>query len=143
VLPSPPTPATTRPAPHTDRAETVAWEGDVFSITNRYRVLRSHARGGLGEVYLAKDEALDRRVALKQMQDQWAGDEQSRARFLVEAEITGGLDHPFAVPIHGLGFDRANRPFYAMRFVDGQTLKGAADEFHGSLKHSRLIGPPL
>jgi hypothetical protein len=61
---------------------------------SRFRILRPHAQGGLGEVFLAHDEELHRQVALKQMQERHADDPSSRARFLVEAEITGGLEHP-------------------------------------------------
>jgi serine/threonine-protein kinase len=123
-----------------EESSTASWDGDVLTLTNRYRILRSHAAGGLGEVSLAKDESFDRRIAVKQMQERFLSNPQSRARFLVEAEITGGLDHPFIIPIHGLGFDRSQRPFYAMRFIVGQALKGAVDEFHKSLRHSRLQG---
>src|SRR6516162_9829362 len=49
-------------SPPGDESSTASWDGDVLTLTNRYRVLRSHARGGLGEVSLAKDEAFDRRI---------------------------------------------------------------------------------
>ena len=60
----------------------------------RFRVLRPHARGGLGAVFVALDAELHREVVLKQILDQHADDPGSRARFLLEAEITGGLEHP-------------------------------------------------
>ena len=60
----------------------------------RFRVLRPHARGGLGAVFVALDAELHREVALKQILDQHADDPVSRQRFLLEAEITGGLEHP-------------------------------------------------
>ena len=56
----------------------------------------------------------------------------SRTRFLLEAEITGRLEHPGVVPVYGLGCDTRGRPFYAMRFVKGQTLKEAIDRFHAA-----------
>jgi serine/threonine protein kinase len=96
----------------------------------RFRVLRPHARGGLGQVYVAHDEELHREVALKEMHDQHAHDETSRTRFLLEAEITGGLEHPGIVPVYGLGQYADGRPFYAMRFVKGDSLKDAIEKFH-------------
>ena len=69
----------------------------------RFRVLRPHAGGGLGAVFVALDAELNREVALKQILDRHADDPTSRARFLIEAEITGGLEHPGIVPVYGLG----------------------------------------
>jgi serine/threonine-protein kinase len=57
----------------------------------RYRILRPHAKGGLGEVFVAEDLELHREVALAEIQTQHAGHDASRGRFVLEAEITGGL----------------------------------------------------
>jgi serine/threonine-protein kinase len=96
----------------------------------RFRVLRPHARGGLGEVHVAQDEELRREVALKQIQNRHADHPESRARFLLEAEITGGLEHPGIVPVYGLGVYADGRPYYAMRFIQGHSLKDAIERFH-------------
>jgi serine/threonine-protein kinase len=96
----------------------------------RFQVLRLHARGGLGEVSLARDTELGRDVALKEIQQRYANSPTYRARFLREAEVTGGLEHPGIVPVYGLGAYPDGRPFYAMRFIRGTTLKEAADAFH-------------
>jgi tetratricopeptide (TPR) repeat protein/tRNA A-37 threonylcarbamoyl transferase component Bud32 len=96
----------------------------------RYCILRPHARGGLGEVFVAEDKELHREVALKEIQLQYANDPHSRGRFLVEAEITGSLEHPGVVPVYGLGHYPDGRPFYAMRFVKGDSLKDAISRFH-------------
>ncbi|MBI1831795.1 MAG: protein kinase [Planctomycetes bacterium] len=87
-------------------------------------------QGGLGVVFVAHDEELNRDVALKEIQDHHAGNEDSRARFVLEAEITGGLEHPGIVPVYGLGQYAAGRPFYAMRFIKGDSLKDAIARFH-------------
>src|SRR5262249_52828347 len=68
----------------------------------RYRPLRLHAKGGLGEVFLARDEELGRDVALKSIKPGRAEDADGRQRFLREALITGGLEHPGIVPVYGL-----------------------------------------
>ncbi len=104
--------------------------GTASSDGQRFRVLRPHARGGLGAVFVALDEELHREVALKQILDNHADDPTSRARFLLEAEITGGLEHPGIVPVYGLGTYAGGRPFYAMRFIKGDSLKEAVDRFH-------------
>ncbi len=97
----------------------------------RFRVLRPHARGGLGAVYVALDSELNREVALKRIVNRHADDPGSRQRFLIEAEITGGLEHPGIVPVYGLGTYDCGRPYYAMRFVKGDNLKEAIERFHG------------
>ena len=100
----------------------------------RFRILRPHARGGLGEVFVAEDEELHREVALKEMQDRHADRPDSRSRFLLEAEITGGLEHPGIVPVYSLGQYGDGRPFYAMRFIRGDSLAEAIARFHGQAK---------
>jgi len=99
-------------------------------LSPRFRILRAHARGGLGEVFVAHDDEVPREVALKQIQQRHADDPQSRARFLLEAEITGGLEHPGIVPVYGLGTHPDGRPYYAMRFIRGDSLKEAIERFH-------------
>jgi serine/threonine protein kinase len=105
--------------------------GESTSIGGRFRVLRPHAKGGLGQVSVALDQELDRPVALKEIQDRHADDPHSRARFVQEAEITGKLEHPGIIPVYGLGHDATGRPFYAMRFIQGDSLKEAIAAFHG------------
>jgi serine/threonine protein kinase len=99
---------------------------------SRYRVLRPHAKGGLGEVFVAEDLELHREIALKVIQGPQADDTLSRDRFRLEAEITGRLDHPGIAPVHGLGTDAEGRPFYAMRLVQGETLKESVARFHAA-----------
>lgn len=96
----------------------------------RFRVLRPHAEGGLGAVFVALDAELNREVALKQILPRHADDLASRQRFLLEAEVTGGLEHPGIVPVYALGADPEGRPYYAMRFIRGESLKEAISRFH-------------
>jgi serine/threonine protein kinase/tetratricopeptide (TPR) repeat protein len=97
----------------------------------RFQLLRFHAAGGLGEVYLAYDRELNREVALKQIQERHASETRSLGRFVREAEITGRLQHPGIVPVYSSGrWPEDDRPYYAMRFIDGETLKAAIARFH-------------
>ncbi|MBV8487804.1 MAG: serine/threonine protein kinase, partial [Planctomycetaceae bacterium] len=104
--------------------------GQATSNGGRFKLLRHHARGGIGDVFVASDSELHREVVVKQIQPQHADDPASRARFLIEAEVTGRLEHPGIVPVYGLGTNYKGRPFYAMRFVRGQSLKEAIEAFH-------------
>src|SRR4051812_48685202 len=106
--------------------------GPPTSDGRRFRILRPHARGGLGAVFVALDSELNREVALKQILDRHADDPDSRARFLLEAEVTGRLEHPGVVPVYGLGCNARGHPFYAMRLVKGDTLKEAIERFHAA-----------
>ena len=110
--------------------------GSIVSTAARYRVIKSHARGGLGEVLLAQDEQLPRKVALKQMHAPLSADPVRRRRFLREAEITGRLDHPGIVSILGVGEDRHGNPCYAMEFVSGETLAEKVRELHRQFAES-------
>ena len=125
-------------APNVDPNETQPLSGTSSSLLHssdaglRYQVLRPHAKGGLGEVFVAKDNELNREVALKEIQLHHAHDPGSRSRFVLEAEITGGLEHPGIVPVYGLGQYSDGRPYYAMRFIRGDSLQEAVDRFHKS-----------
>jgi serine/threonine-protein kinase len=110
--------------------------GERTSQGTRFRILRPHARGGLGEVFVAEDGELHREVALKQMQARHADNPRTRARFVLEAEITGGLEHPSIVPVYGLGSYADGRPFYAMRFVRGESFRQAIAAYHAAARRT-------
>src|SRR6187549_1947641 len=76
----------------------------------RFRPTRYHDRGGLGEVFVARDEELDREVALKRMNLRQSGSRELARRFEQEAKLTGRLEHPGIVPIYGFGFDGEGNP---------------------------------
>ena len=100
------------------------------SAAMRFRVLREHAKGGLGKVSVAEDLELRREVAFKEIQHRFADDIEARSRFLLEAEITGSLEHPGIVPVYGLGTHPDGRPYYAMRFIRGSSLQQAIDHYY-------------
>jgi eukaryotic-like serine/threonine-protein kinase len=119
----------TGPTPPGGRRRSV---GTFTAPGMRYRILRPYARGGLGEVMVAEDLELHREVALKQIQARHADDKESRERFVVEAEITGRLEHPGIVPVYGLSEYMDGRPYYAMRFIRGDSLNEAIEKFHAT-----------
>jgi serine/threonine-protein kinase len=92
------------------------------TFDNRYLILRKLGSGGMADVYLAEDQELGRRVALKLLNDRHANDEQFVERFRREAQSAAGLNHPNIVSIFDRG--QAEGTYYiAMEFLDGRTLK--------------------
>lgn len=92
--------------------------------SERYVVERTLGRGGMATVYLARDGALDRSVALKVLAEHFAADEALRERFLREARLAAKLVHPNVVQVYDIGEDERG-PFIVMEYVEGDTL---ADE---------------
>ncbi|MFO0959402.1 MAG: serine/threonine-protein kinase [Isosphaeraceae bacterium] len=105
-------------------------EPTLLPAVSEYADLRFHARGGLGEVFLARDATLGREVAVKLIQPRRARDATLHRRFLHEAEITGRLEHPGIVPVYGRGRDAGSRPYYVMKRIEGETLQEAIRRFH-------------
>ena len=89
-------------------------------IVGRYRVVALIAHGGMGSLYLARDPALDRTIAIKLLQKGF-DDEAARERFAREARAAGRLRHPNIVTVFDVG-EHDNRPFIAMEYVPGETL---------------------
>lgn len=102
----------------------------------RFSIIRPHAEGGLGKVSVAIDRELNREVAIKEIKSQYAQDLEAKQRFNQEAEITARLEHPGVVPIYGLGYREDGQPFYAMRFISGDSLKEACARYHAGKKNS-------
>jgi serine/threonine protein kinase len=107
--------------------------GKTFS---QYRILDRLGAGGMGEVYLAEDQLLGRKVALKFLSDASAGDEAAADRFLREARTASALNHPHICTIHEIGYVDG-RPFLVLELLEGRTL---AEEISGKpLPLERLI----
>ncbi len=87
----------------------------------RYRLLERVARGGMGVVYAAEDETLQRRVALKVL-DVPGTDGDLANRLMREARVLARLEHPGIVPVHDVGTLADGRVFYTMKFVEGQRV---------------------
>jgi len=105
---------------------------DSRQVVSRYKVIKKLGEGGLGRVWLARDQRLNRTVAIKEMNARATESPRAWQRFHREAEITGHLEHPNVVPLYQFGDDRkTGNPFYAMRFVGKTTLADAVVEYHG------------
>jgi serine/threonine protein kinase len=91
-------------------------------LIGRFRIVRLLGRGGMGEVYLAEDIRLDRKVALKVLSPALAKDPQYLQRFRREARAASALNHPNVCVIHEVGEAEDGSPFMAMEFVEGETV---------------------
>ena len=101
--------------------------------------MRLLGRGGMGEVYLARDTKLGRKVALKVVRSESLGTPRTRQRFLHEARMTARFNHPHIVTIHAVGeFD--GRPYVALEYLEGQTLRDRMAERRLSLQEALRIG---
>jgi serine/threonine-protein kinase len=91
------------------------------SLGERYRIVKRLAKGGMGEIMIARDDQIGRDVAIKRMR---TGDPSERAveRFLREATIQGRLAHPAIVNVHEIGRDANGQPFFVMERLDAETL---------------------
>ena len=84
-----------------------------------YRIVGKLGSGGTGVVYQAHQRALDREVAIKVLRDELASNEVSRERFLTEARVIGGLDHPNVIALHEVCVDSNGFLFYSMKRIEG------------------------
>jgi serine/threonine protein kinase len=91
------------------------------TIVAQYRIIEKIGFGGMGEVYLAFDTRLDRRVALKFMPAHLVADDELKSRFVREAKAAAKLHHPHIVTIYEVG-EYKNLPFFAMEYVEGKLL---------------------
>jgi eukaryotic-like serine/threonine-protein kinase len=114
---------------------TVAYEPRT---RERYTLTHLHAKGGLGQVWLALDGDLGRQVALKEHRPERGDDPTLRDRFLEEARITGQLEHPGIIPVYELARRSGDGPpFYTMRFIRGRTLSETIRDYHGKREEER------
>jgi serine/threonine protein kinase len=100
-----------------------------IELSSRFTIERFLARGGLGEIFLANEEPLGRRVAIKIPRDR-AGRSNSHRRLIREAQITGRLKHPGIVPVFACSPAASPAPCYAMQYISGQTFAAAIEAFH-------------
>ncbi|HEX6900387.1 MAG TPA: protein kinase [Thermoanaerobaculia bacterium] len=92
-------------------------------VLGPYRILRRLDSGGMGVVYLARDQRLQRTVALKVLPAGWGGGAEARERFLREARLISSLDHPNICTLHDLGETGDGRLYLVMAYYQGETLR--------------------
>lgn len=102
----------------------------ALNLQQHYRKLKFHARGGLGEIYIADDVELQRDVVLKFIRPKHRDRKLCREQFQLEAEVTARLDHPGVVPVYGFGETPDGRLCYAMRFIQGESLDDRIARLH-------------
>jgi eukaryotic-like serine/threonine-protein kinase len=106
-----------------DAGASVPWEREQIAahLGTQYQVVRELGRGGMGIVFLARDIALHRLVAIKVLRQEFAGSEDDRERFRREARMTARLSHPNIVPVHTFG-EADDLVYIVMKYVHGQSL---------------------
>src|SRR5262249_19139835 len=115
-----------------------AGEGPVGTLGD-FRILREVGRGGMGVVYEAKQISLGRRVALKVLPFAAAMAPEQLQRFKNEAQTAAQLQHQHVVPVYGVGCERGVH-YYAMQFIDGQTLAAVIHELRRLTKGPAAAG---
>src|SRR5947208_11721443 len=99
----------------------------IGSTFGHFRIEKRLGAGGMGEVYLARDLRLDRRVALKFIHPDLAHDPEARRRFEREARTLAALDHPFVGAVHGVE-EAGGRVFLVLAHLEGRTLEALLAE---------------
>lgn len=97
------------------------------TMVDHFQVIRLIGRGGMGEVYLAYDTDLGRRVALKMIVGEWLSSEEAVERFLFEVRTTAKFNHPNIVTVYAAGKYRG-RPYVALEYLQGQNLRQRMEE---------------
>jgi len=92
-----------------------------------YEIIELIGKGGMGEVYVARDTVLDRKVAIKLLPEEMQKDELARMRLLREAKAAAALDHPFICKIYEAG-EVDGKTFFVMEYVEGTNLSSKMNE---------------
>jgi serine/threonine protein kinase len=130
--------------PETETAEAPPRDsvGDALTPGNRvdhFKVIRLVGRGGMGEVYLARDTKLGRKVALKVIQPERLGSKRAVKQFLQEARATATFSHPHIVTIHTTG-EHEGRPYVALEYLEGRNLRKRMEDHPPSLRETLRLG---
>jgi len=113
------------------------------SDLGRYRLVRLLGRGGMGEVYLAHDQSLDRDVAIKFISPDKTADADARRRLMREARAAAALDHPAICTVLETGEMPDGRTYIVMQYVEGEPLSTVLEQKHLSTREALLIGAQI
>src|SRR5688572_10977665 len=98
---------------------------------SHYRIVSKLGAGGMGEVYLAEDTRLDRKVAIKLLGEAFNRDEDRLRRFIQEAKAASALNHPNIITVYDIGQTESGEHFIAIEYIEGETLRH-------HIQHSRM-----
>ncbi|MEO0530352.1 MAG: protein kinase, partial [Planctomycetota bacterium] len=121
------------------RASLLARRVDDDGTGLDYAIEDEAGAGGMGVVYKARQQSLDRLVAIKQIKSDKGVSTSDSNKFVSEAVITGQLEHPNVIPVHDLGLAADGMPFYAMKFVEGDEWEDRIKELSEEENLSILI----
>jgi tetratricopeptide (TPR) repeat protein len=124
----------------TDASGAPPARGGAFPVIPGYRIAHEIARGGMGVVFAAHDQGLDREVAVKTLLPHLTFDPRYAAQFDREARLTASLSHPGVPPVHASGILHDGRPFLAMRLIRGRTLADELASVGPGKQVTRLMG---
>jgi serine/threonine protein kinase len=130
-------------------ASNAASEEEFRNGAKKYQRIEEIARGGMGVIYLVEDQDLNRKLAMKVLEEKnkkgsTVGSSSSRiSRFMEEAQVTAQLDHPSIVPVHDIGFDDSGQLFFTMKLIHGREFAEVIDlvnENESGWTLSRAVG---
>jgi WD40 repeat protein/serine/threonine protein kinase len=112
---------------------------DPGRLVDHFRIMRMVGRGGMGEVYLARDTKLGRKVALKVIHPEQMGSPEASEKFLFEARAMARFSHPNIVTVYAVG-EHHDNPYVALEYLEGQTLRQRMREERLGLREALRFG---
>ena len=112
---------------------------DAGCMVDHFCIMRLLGRGGMGEVYLARDTKLGRKVALKVVHPKALGSEDAIQRFLFEAKATARFNHPHIITVYAVGED-GGQPYLALEYLEGESLRRRLNQEQPGVQETVRIG---
>jgi tetratricopeptide (TPR) repeat protein len=128
--------------PDVTREENIGGRISTGSMLGRYEIVRLLGSGGMGEVYLAKDDRLDRKVAIKILNEKYESSEANLRRFIQEAKAASALNHPNILTIHEIGKTETTH-YIVSEYIEGKTLREIIVERRLKLSETKDIAAQI